>query len=106
MISLGVITLNIIVFVQISIIVAGVYWSVSHSSYCHDAKVKKGLQPEIIQKLCSKTPAPLKGLEGFFEVEEHEIRFQPWGFLGYNSSFALLGGKSILVDLRIRLLEL
>lgn len=45
-----------------------------------------------------KTPAPLKRLEGFLDVEEHEMRFDSRGFLGYDSSFAFLGGKSIVVD--------
>lgn len=54
----------------------------------------------------SKTPAPLKGLEGFLEVEEHEMRFESWRFLGHYSSFAFLGGKSIVVDFWVRPLEL
>lgn len=53
-----------------------------------------------------KTPAPLKGLEGFLEVEEHEVRFESWCFLRYDSSFAFLCGKSIVVDFWVRPLEL
>lgn len=53
-----------------------------------------------------KTPAPLKGLEGFLEVEEHEMRFESWCFLRYDGSFAFLSGKSIVVDFWVRPLEL
>lgn len=46
----------------------------------------------------SKTPAPLKGLEGCLEFEEHEWGLESRGFLGYDGSFALLSGKSTVVN--------
>lgn len=57
-----------------------------------------GLRPEA--------PAPLEGLEGFLEAEYRERRLESWQFLWYDSSFALLCGKSLVVYVRIRPLEL
>lgn len=55
---------------------------------------------------CPETPASLKRLEGFLDAEEHKIRFESWGFLGYDSSFAFFSGKSTMVDFRVGLLKL
>jgi len=48
----------------------------------------------------------LKRLERFFEVKDHELRFESGGFVWYDSSFAFLSGKPIVVDLRVGFLEL
>lgn len=55
---------------------------------------------------CPETPTSLKRLEGFLDAEEHKIRFESWGFLGYDSSFAFFSGKSTMVDFRVGLLKL
>lgn len=46
-----------------------------------------------------KTPAPLKRLKRFLEAKEHEMRFESRVFFRYDSSFAFLSGKSIVVDI-------
>lgn len=56
--------------------------------------------------LCPEAPAPLEGLEGFLEAEYGERRLEPWRFLRYDSGFALLRGKSLLVYVRVGPLEL
>lgn len=57
-------------------------------------------------RLCPEAPAPLEGLEGFLEAEYRERRLESWRFLWYNSSFALLRGKSLVVYVRVGPLEL
>lgn len=57
-------------------------------------------------RLCPKTPAPLKGLQGFLEVKQLERRFKTWGFLWNSSSFAVLSGKALLVHFWVWSLEL
>lgn len=54
----------------------------------------------------SETPAPLKGLQRFLEVEQLERRFEAERFLRHGGTFALLGGETLLVNLRVGPLEL
>lgn len=75
-----------------------------HSSFCNsEVKMCKCFSGS---RSCPETPASLKRLEGFLDAEEHKIRFESWGFLGYDSSFAFFSGKSTMVDFRVGLLKL
>lgn len=56
--------------------------------------------------LCPEAPAPLEGLEGFLEAEYRQRRLESWCFLWYDSSFALLCGKSLVEYVRVGPLEL
>lgn len=56
--------------------------------------------------LCPEAPAPLEGLEGFLEAEHRERRLESWRFFRYDSSFALLCWKSLVVHIRVGPLEL
>lgn len=73
---------------------------------CLQLKAVPGRCMKSVDSSCPKTPASLKRLEGFLQAEEHEVRFEAWGFLGYDSSFAFLCGKSTVVDIWVQLLEL
>lgn len=53
-----------------------------------------------------ETPAPLKGLEGFLQVEERERGFKSRGFLWYDSSSTFLSGKAFVVNFWVWPLEL
>lgn len=57
-------------------------------------------------ELCPEAPAPLEGLERFLEAEYRERRLESWRFLWYDSSLALLCGKSLVIYVRVGPLEL
>lgn len=86
----------------------------NHSSTSHIALCPMTLRLRYVYKCrcvsggtsCSKAPAPLKRLEGFLEAKEREMRFVSRVFLRYDSSFAFLSGKAIVVDIGVQLLKL